>query len=78
MKCYKCGSKTESAIKLINYRGKSVLINIEKCVKCNHTYTPLKEAEKARIDLNPSFIERLKNFFDTSHVTEAILKGKVL
>ncbi len=78
MKCYKCGRETESAVKIINYRGKSILINVEKCVKCNNNYTLLSESEKARINLNPSFLERIKGFFDTRHITEAILKGKVL
>jgi len=79
VKCYRCGGRVESAVKIINYKWRSSLINVSKCVKCEHTYTPLDEAEKARLNLNPSIIERLKGIFTfNAKITEAILKGKVL
>lgn len=78
-KCYKCHGKLEKAIKLINYKGRSTFLNTFECKKCETTFTPLNEAEKARLDLNPSFFERLKYLFlGFNEATEAILKGKVL
>lgn len=56
MLCPNCKKSLEQAIKVINYKGRSTLINVLKCNKCGHTFTALDQAEKARIILNPSFL----------------------
>jgi uncharacterized Zn finger protein len=79
MLCPKCKKSLEQAVKVINYKGISTLINILKCNKCGHTFTALDQAEKARVCLNPSFFERIKSLFSFNNkITEAILDGKVL
>ncbi len=76
--CFKCNGKLEPAVKLINHKGKTAIVNTLKCVKCDKTYTHIDEVEKARLNLNTSFFGRIKEFFSVGKVTEAIVKGKVL
>lgn len=79
MLCPYCKKKTEQAVKVMSYKGRSTLMNVLKCNKCGHTYTDLDEIEKARLCLRPTLFERIKSWFKFDFkISEAIFKGKVL
>ena len=79
MKCYKCSGKLEEHTELIIHNGKTIPQKILKCVKCGKAVTHIDEYEKTRKQINPSFIEKIKNFISGGKTDFIdISKGKVL
>lgn len=76
-----CKHKEKPAKEIIVQKGRTAIIDVERCEKCGEISASVEAVEKARKELNPSFIEKLKEFlgFGKTEQTEAsIFKGKVL
>lgn len=77
--CDFCKGELAGTKDIVMSGGKSVPINVQECKKCGETFSSLKEAEKVRKELHPSFWEKIKNLFVPSSTKEiGFFKGKVL
>lgn len=75
-----CEHKEAAAKEILALRGRTAILNASRCIKCGEVSITPGEVERARKELNPSFIHRFKEFFGVMEETaEALVfKGKVL
>lgn len=75
-----CRHKEEPVKDIITLRGRTIIVNASRCVKCGAASVSPEETERARKELNPTIIHRLKEFLGMAgERTEALVfRGKVL
>ena len=75
-----CSHLEEPAKEIITRRGRTVIVNALRCAKCEVVSVVPEEVERARKELNPSFLHRCKEFFGAvEEGAEALVfRGKVL
>ena len=77
--CDLCNGKLIDTKDIIIKNGKTFTINVKKCIECEHSYSTLDEAEKLRKEVNPTFLQRIKTFFNNSPIEHLnFFKGRVL
>ena len=77
-RCDSCKGRLIETKDIVISQGRSAPISVKECTKCGETFSSLKEAERVRKELHPSFLGRIKNFFHSSTTEVEFFKGRVL
>jgi len=77
----KCNHKEVPAKEIITFKGRTTIMNVDRCAKCGEVSALPREVERARRELNPSLIERFKGLLGFRKLEGAealVFKGRVL
>jgi hypothetical protein len=58
--CDFCKGRLIETKDIVISQGRSAPISVKECTKCGETFSSLKEAERVRKELHPSFLGRIK------------------
>jgi hypothetical protein len=59
-RCDSCKGRLIETKDIVISQGRSAPISVKECTKCGETFSSLKEAERVRKELHPSFLGRIK------------------